>query len=179
YFTPKIHIQSRFPYTTLFRSNLAKGGNFAKNSGWEQSIRPTEINGAGSVSPTKQIVESFPMKDGKAIDDASSEYTYDPNKFYKNRDPRFYKSFAYNGAIWPYGGDDQYKLWTYSWRESDGSAYKPTETRGANASGIYVRKASNLGANNSINNFEESGTDFMEFRFAELVLNLAECAVGI
>ncbi|MBD1424590.1 RagB/SusD family nutrient uptake outer membrane protein [Sphingobacterium arenae] len=160
-------------------NNLAKGGNFAKNSGWEQSIRPTEINGAGSVSPTKQIVESFPMKDGKAIDDASSAYTYDPNKFYKNRDPRFYKSFAYNGAIWPYGRDDQYKLWTYSWRESDGGAYKPTETRGANASGIYVRKASNLGANNSINNFEESGTDFMEFRFAELVLNLAECAVGI
>src|SRR5690606_12124019 len=29
------------------------------------------------------------------------------------------------------------------------------------------------------NNFEESGTDFMEFRFAEVVLNLAECAIGI
>ena len=160
-------------------NNLAKGGNFAKNSGWEQAIRPREISGAGSVSPTKQIVESFPMKDGKAIDDASSAYTYDPNKFYKNRDPRFYKSFAYNGSIWPYGGDENFKLWTYSWKANSSGAYIPTETRGANASGIYVRKASNIGASNSINNFEESGTDFMEFRFAELVLNIAECAVGI
>lgn len=160
-------------------NNLAKGGNFAKNSGWEQAIRPKEINGEGSVSPTKQIVESFPMKDGKAINDASSAYAYDANKFYKNRDPRFYKSFAYNGAIWPYGGNDNFKLWTYSWRRDNGSAYLPTETRGANTSGIYVRKASNLGASNAINNFEQSGTDFMEFRFAELVLNIAECAVGI
>src|SRR5690606_41172683 len=94
-------------------NNLAKGGNFAKNSGWEQAIRPKEINGERSVSPTKQIVESFPMKDGKAINDASSAYAYDANKFYKNRDPRIYKSFAYNGAIWPYGGNDNFKLWTY------------------------------------------------------------------
>ncbi|HLT87200.1 MAG TPA: RagB/SusD family nutrient uptake outer membrane protein [Sphingobacterium sp.] len=162
-------------------NNVAKGGNFTKNSGWEQAIRPRDINGAGSISPTRQIVESFPMKDGKPIGDPNSAYTYDTNKFYKNRDPRFYKSFAYNGSIWPYSGNNEYKLWTYAWKKDAGAgtAYTPTETKGANASGIYVRKASNLAANNAINNFEESGTDFMEFRFAEVVLNLAECAIGI
>src|SRR5690606_6749510 len=87
----------------------------------------------------------------------------------------------YNGSVWPYGGDDNYKLWTYSWKKSSSAdvAYTPTETKGANASGIYVRKSSNLSANNNMNNFEESGTDFMEFRFAEVILNLAECAIGI
>lgn len=162
-------------------NNVAKGGNLTKNSGWEQAIRPREINGAGSVSPTRQIVESFPMKDGKEIDDATSAYTYDPNKFYKNRDPRFYKSFAYNGAIWPYGGNSSFKVWTYSWKKNAqaGTAYTSTETRGPNASGIYICKASNPAATNSLNNFEESGTDFMELRFAEVVLNLAESAIGI
>lgn len=162
-------------------NNFDAGGNFTKNNGWEQAIRPREINGGGSVSPTRQIVESFPMKDGKAIDDGSSAYTYDANKFYKNRDPRFYKSFAYNGSIWPFNGDPNFKVWTYSWKKNSdaGTAYTSTETKGANASGIYIRKSSNLQANNSINNFEESGTDFMELRFAEVVLNLAESAVGI
>lgn len=162
-------------------NKVAKGGNFTKNSGWEQAIRPRNINGAGSVSPTRQIVESFPMKDGKAIDDPSSAYAYDANKFYKNRDPRFYKSFAYNGAIWPYSGEEEYTVWTYSWkvRNSDDLSYTPTETQGANASGIYIRKASNLSANNAINNFEESGTDFIELRFAEVILNLAESAIGV
>ncbi|MBD1433208.1 RagB/SusD family nutrient uptake outer membrane protein [Sphingobacterium sp. DN00404] len=160
-------------------NNMPKGGNFTKNSGWEQAIRPREISGGGSVTPTKQIVEAFPMKDGKRIDDASSAYVYDANKFYKNRDPRFYKSFAYNGAIWPFAGEEGYRVWTYSWKENANGAYKSTETRGANGSGIYVRKASNINASNAINNFEESGTDFMEYRFAELVLNIAECAVGI
>ncbi|KGE14985.1 RagB/SusD family nutrient uptake outer membrane protein [Sphingobacterium deserti] len=162
-------------------NDFAVGGNSNKNNGWEQAIRPREINGAGSVSPTRQIVESFPMKDGKAIDDNTSEYTYDPNKFYKNRDPRFYKSFAYNGAIWPYGGDDNFKIWTYGWKRnnSPSTAYTSTETRGANASGIYICKASNLRASNVINNFQASGTDFMELRFAEVVLNLAESAIGI
>lgn len=163
-------------------NNAPVGSNITKNSGWEQSIRPMNINGSGSVSPTKQIVEAFPMKDGKAIDNASSSYKYDANKFYKNRDPRFYKSFAYNGSVWPYNGGDNYIVWTYGWKETnDGekTGYLPTETAGANATGIYVRKASNLNATNTLNNFQQSGTDFMELRFAEVVLNLAESAIGI
>ncbi|RRN76622.1 RagB/SusD family nutrient uptake outer membrane protein, partial [Pseudoxanthomonas sp. SGD-10] len=79
-------------------NTAAVGGTFTRNSGWEQVIRPRSIGGNGSISPTKQIVDAFPMKDGKATASASSTYTYDPNKFYKNRDPRFYKTFAYNGS---------------------------------------------------------------------------------
>ena len=155
------------------------GSNITKNSGWEQEIRPRNIHGSGSISPTKQIVEGFPMKDGKAINDASSAYTYDANKFYKNRDPRFYQSFAYNGAVWPYGDNENYTVWTYFWKPKTGEANKPTEIDGANGSGIYVRKGSNLTAKDGVNNFKECGTDFMELRFAEVILNLAESAIGV
>ncbi len=150
-----------------------------KNNGWEQAARPREITGAGSLSPTKQIMDAFPMRDGKKRE--SSTYTYDPNKFYKNRDPRFYKTFSYNGALWPYNENKNYRLWTYSWFSSASKTTpdKTTETKGANSSGIYVRKGTNPAASNSRGDFAYSGTDFMELRFAEVVLNLAESAIGI
>jgi len=40
------------------------------------------------------------------------------------------------------------------------------------------RKASNPAASNSLGDFKISGTNFMEMRFAEVVLNLAESAIG-
>lgn len=160
-------------------NNAAIGGTTTKNSGWEQSIRSKEINGAGSVSPTKQMVEAFPMKDGKMPGDATSAYTYNVNKFYKNRDPRFYKTFVYNGAPWPYAGNTAYKQWTYVWKKAGSSTFNGiTETKGGNSSGIYLCKANNPTASNANGNFVQSGTDYMEIRFAEVVLNLAESAIG-
>jgi starch-binding outer membrane protein, SusD/RagB family len=149
-----------------------------KWDGWEQSARPKTILGGGSLSPTKQMVDAFPMKDGKAI--GQSTYAYDTNKFYKNRDPRFYKTFAYNGALWPYAQNANYRLWTYRWFASASAATpaSTTEQLGANASGIYLAKATATNASNANGNFSTSGTDYMELRFAEVLLNLAESAIG-
>lgn len=153
-----------------------------KNNGWEQACRPKDIGGAGSLSPTKQMVESFPMKDGKMP--GTSTYSYDASKFYKDRDPRFYKTFAFNGAIWPYKQNSSYKMWSYRWWKNTSEA-KPswtTEKLGANTSGIYIAKATSPNADNTTGNagtFVYSGTDVMEMRFAEVVLNLAEAAIGI
>ena len=151
-----------------------------RNNGWEQAARSKQVLGGGSVSPTKQIVDAFPMKDGKMPGDPTSTYAYDAKKFYKNRDPRFYKTFAYNGAVWPYAGANNFRQWTYYWH-TNASATTPnksTETAGANASGIYLRKATNPSANNAAGDFGFSGTDYMELRFAEVILNLAEAAIG-
>ena len=162
----------------VYGFNNLSSGNTMKNSGWEQAIRPKEVNGGGSISPTKQMVDAFPMKDGKMP--GSSTYAYDTKKFYKNRDPRFYKTFAYNGSIWPFSGNTSYKVWTYVWKKTaTASSYNATtETKGANSSGIYLRKGSVANASNSLGNFNQSGTDFIELRFAEVVLNLAESAIG-
>jgi len=163
----------------IFGFNAQTSGNIQKNSGWENSTRSKEILGSGSISPTKQMVDAFPMKDGKMP--GQSTYTYDAKKFYKNRDPRFYKTFIYNGALWPYKEVPGFRQWTYSWFSKTGLT-KPdkfTETKGANSSGIYVCKATNPAAANLNQDFKFSPTDFMEIRFAEVVLNLAESAIGI
>ena len=165
-----------------FGFNNLTTGNGQKNSGWEQATRSKEINGGGSISPTKQMVDAFPMLDGKKPGDPNSVYVYNPNKFYKNRDPRFYKTFIYNGALWPYSGTggDTFRQFTYTWKSTAAqTTYNATtETKGANGSGIYLCKANNPAASNAIGNFANSTTDYMEIRFAEIVLNLAECAIG-
>ncbi|WP_205942351.1 RagB/SusD family nutrient uptake outer membrane protein [Pedobacter sp. SYP-B3415] len=159
-------------------NNLAIGGNTTRNNGWEQAARSKEINGAGSLSPTREMVDAFPMKDGKMP--GSSTYAYDAKKFYKNRDPRFYKTFTYNGAIWPYAGNANYKQWTYKWYRNATEAIpsQTTETKGANASAVYLSKATDPNASNANGNFSQNGMDYMEMRFAEVVLNLAEAAIG-
>ena len=165
----------------VFNFNNVTSDQTQRNNGWEQATRSRELLGGGSISPTKQMVDAFPMKDGKMP--GSSTYTYNANKFYKDRDPRFYKTFAYNGALWPYGGNSAFRQWTYSWFTTTAAANsnvpnRSTEVQGANASGIYVRKATDPSASNASGNFGFSTTDFMELRFAEVVLNLAEAAIG-
>lgn len=164
----------------VFVFNTVTSDQTQRNNGMEQSARSKQILGSGGISPTKQMVDAFPMKDGKMPGDPTSAYTYDAQKFYKNRDPRFYKTFVYNGAVWPYSGAPNYRQWTYYWYKSasDANPNKSTETAGANSSGIYLRKGTNPSASNSSGNFSYSGTDYMEMRFAEVVLNLAESAIG-
>jgi len=160
-------------------NNAAIGGTTTKNNGWEQAARSRDLNGGGSLSPTREMVEAFPMKDGKMA--GSSTYQLDPKKFYKNRDPRFYKTFVYNGAIWPYKEKIDYKQWSYKWYKTAAEATPSltTETKGANGSGIYLCKATDPAASNLANgSFVQSGVDYMEMRFAEVVLNLAESAIG-
>ncbi len=162
----------------VFGFNTVIGDQLQKWNGWENAIRPKEIFGGGGVSPTKQMVDAFPMKDGKMP--GQSHYTYDSKYFYKDRDPRFYKTFAYNGAHWPYSENKNFRIWTYRWfAKADATTpASTTEQRGANGSGIYVRKMSNTSASTSTGDFQVSGTDFMEMRFAEVLLNLGESAIG-
>lgn len=167
----------------VFGFNNSSTVNLQRNNGWERATRSKASGGNGAISPTKQMVDAFPMKDGRAISSASGTYPYSQGLFYKNRDPRFYKTFAYNGATWKYAENTAFKQWTYSWTAS-GSANattipnKFTETAGPNSSGIYLRKATNETAT-SASGYLNSGTDYMEMRFAEVVLNLAESAIGI
>nr|WP_288834241.1 RagB/SusD family nutrient uptake outer membrane protein [uncultured Flavobacterium sp.] len=161
-------------------NNAATSSNQQKNNGWEKAARSKATGGNGSISPTKQIVDAFPMADGKSIVGNSA---YNPVLFYKNRDPRFYKTFAYNGSTWKHAENTNFRQWTYSWTAS--GAVTPTtipnrftETAGTNSTGIYLRKATAENASNA-SGFQFSGTDYMEMRFAEVVLNLAECAIGI
>lgn len=52
----------------------------------------------GIVSPTQELVDAFPMKNGKFIDEVGSGYKEDDP--YANRDPRLNETVFYNGSRW-------------------------------------------------------------------------------
>ncbi len=142
-----------------------------KNNGWDKSCRPSYLNGNASNLPTWELVLSYPMKDGK-MPGASTTYPYYDSLFYKNRDPRFDATIAYNGCTWPLDGNANLRVWTYYETSS-----KSTEANASNT-GFYCRKAVSEGTFN-FNDPQFSGTDWMELRYAEVLLNLAESAAGI
>ena len=155
--------------------------NFGPNSGETQVNNSTENQsrsrhqgGDGEISPTKSIIDAFPMADGTPYDPSG-----DLNHFYRDRDPRFYHTFAYNGCIWPYKESPNYKNWTYFWYPIGVGPDKPTIAVNTfqNSTGIYLRKFTKDNSSNT-NSFLNNGDDYMEIRFAEVVLNLAESAIG-
>jgi hypothetical protein len=135
-------------------------------SHWAAATRPLDASqgSTGGNRPTLEMVNAFPMKDGKAAGDPTSAYQYDPDYFWKNRDPRFKETIAYNGSLWELSGESGRIEWTYAGGEQN----NPTP------SGFYCRKA----VDESQDPIEayESSTDWVEIRFAEVLLNFAESA---
>lgn len=158
-----------------FNNYAANSGEIRKNNYTEYQSRSKDQGGNGGISPTKNIVDAFPMADGTP---------YNPNgnlnHFYRNRDPRFYHTFAYNGSVWPFAGNPNYRNWTYFWYPLAANPESPKLATNTfqNATGIYLRKFTNS-TSASTNSFQNNGDDYMEIRFAEVVLNLAESAIGI
>lgn len=157
--------------------NTSQGDQQKKNNSYDNSTRPAYLGtGGGSNQPTWDLVQAYPMRDGKAPG-ASTKYPYSVQTFYKNRDPRFDATIAYNGCIWPILGNTNYRLWTYYYyTKSNLSATKSTESS-ATTTGFYLRKAIDPQVSASL--VQYSGTDWMEIRYAEVLLNQAEAAAEI
>ncbi len=139
----------------------------------EQITRPkSETDGAsGSNQPTWNMVQAYTMNNGLPTSHASSGY--DNVMFWQNRDPRLAASIAYNGAPWALSGKGIRKQWTHTG--------VPDEPSGTIITGFYCRKFCNpaLSAAQSVYVSASgggSGMDWIEMRFAEVILNLAECA---
>ncbi|QPH40236.1 RagB/SusD family nutrient uptake outer membrane protein [Pedobacter endophyticus] len=144
------------------------------NSTYPNSTVPKYIGtSGGSNLPTWDMAMAFPMKDGKDVG-TSTKYPYSINTFYKNRDPRFDQTIAYNGANWPLLGNTSYRLWTYYYTKTTGLT--STESA-ATSSGLYLRKG--IDPTLTLTSFPNAGTDWIEIRYAEVLLNLAECAAEI
>jgi len=149
--------------------NNKVGDQINKNQTWDNNTRPSYLGtGSGSNQPTWEITQAFPMKNGKNITETGSGY--DARLFYKNRDPRFDNTIAFNGATWPINGNTNYRLWTYM-------VDNKTVEQKATVSGFYVRKA--IDPNLATGAVANSGTDWIEMRYAEVMLNFAESACGI
>lgn len=158
-----------------FNNFAANSGMTLKNNYTEYESRSRVQGGNESIFPTKNIMDAFPMADGTPYN-ANGNL----NHFYRNRDPRFYYTFAYNGSIWPYKENPQYKNWAYYWYPLTSEPGRPKiETNNQqNGTGVNLRKFTNNTSTNT-NSYRNNGDDYMEIRFAEVVLNLAESAIGI
>lgn len=89
-------------FVTLYNTNDNVSGqpDYGKWNGWENAIRPNNCNGGGGLKPTSEMVDLFPMADGKKPGESS--IVYDRKKFWLNRDPRFYRTFAFPGVEWQF-----------------------------------------------------------------------------
>jgi starch-binding outer membrane protein, SusD/RagB family len=140
------------------------------NSSWENSIRTKDQNGGGGISAPKGMIDLFPMEDGTRPTAANG---YDETFFFAKRDPRFYRTFAFSGSKWPYKANQNYVTWLYRWKKDAAATSGTFYGSNSVSSPAVVRKMSNPNADNT--GFAFSGTDILDYRYGELLLNIAEC----
>ena len=154
-------------FTILLSNNTINSAGY--NSGWENSIRPKDHNGGGGIAAPKAMLDLFPLADGRRPTAANG---YVDTFFFENRDPRFYRTFDFSGLKWGIKQNANKVSFFYRWRPS--ATGTPVYSGGNNVpSPAVVRKMSNPTADSTA--FAFSGTDILEYRYAELLLNIAEC----
>lgn len=130
-------------------------------------------------SPSQELIDSYEMangmppilgyRDNNHLEPIiNMESGYNPEDPYSNRDPRFYSSIYYNGAIRYLNSPDGKKVETFE----GGSEEISTTDRRFTKTGYYVRKFNNF--RSGINN--EADGENRIFRLAELYLNFSESA---
>lgn len=146
-----------------------------KQHSWDAGLRPLILanNNAGQLSPLQELVDAFPMKNGKGIKEAGSNYN--ANDPYVGRDDRFYAFIAFNGSKvkGTTSGPPvrEITLETYTGgRDYDASK---ENTIYNTITSYYTRKAIN--PDNTIYT-GNTGSDqpWIELRYAEVLLNYAE-----
>lgn len=161
-------------FYSLFLKRVNTEYIFAFNRGPQREMESYYLmasrSGSLVMKPTHNLVEAFPMKDGKA---ATESPLYDPTHPYINRDPRFDYSIIYNGLLYTSNTGPKTPVWTY---QSAGSTIPNTTSdgyiAGGNFTGYYSRKMldENLASNTAANT--ERGWPLI--RYAEILLNYAE-----
>lgn len=117
---------------------------------------------AGLMSPTQELVDAFPMRNGRAIDDPASGY--DPNAPYNNRDQRLAFTIFYNGSRWLARNVETFT----------GGLDMPGGLITTSRTGYYLRKF--MGNFAEAGNYSNVDHNFIIFRYAEILLNYAEAA---
>lgn len=151
-------------------------------NGYSQACMRPLLYARGCVGgniPSLELVNAYPMKDGSKYDPATMDY----RKFYQNRDKRFYASIAYNGAA-PFLAEmfDKENMWTYFYDADNNPAtgINGKEARADNSENLYSHSgfypAKMLDRTITRTTVEDGQVDWIEIRYAEVLMNMAEAA---
>lgn len=122
--------------------------------------------------PYLEIAESFPMLDGKAIDDKDGKYYIDDvnerrSNMLKNRDPRFNNTILCNGSTYRNGNEANEVCKTgLGMGATTDAIYTGTQT------GFYWRKSGHR--NSAANYWVTSPYNILLMHYSEILLNYAE-----
>jgi hypothetical protein len=146
----------------LWRSGLEGGSG---TNTLEATHFPPSLFGSGSLNPTQNLVDAFPMANGYPINDVNSGYSEeDP---YANRDPRLRNYIIVNG--------DQFAgatIWTQTGSGDDAVDYLKTSTR----TGYYMRKLLRDDVNVNPATPQTKQHYYPHIRYTEIFLIYAEAA---
>ena len=171
--------------------------------GWEVYFVPYQYRGNGfssNMNPTLEFVEMFEHKDGTPAnfaERAKDTYFDDPSELFQNMDARFGGSIIYPNAIFKgepcsiqkgliiEDGSKKENATNYEeavYTANDGQVYHIVGKSGSgnysgNMTGFFMRKYlnENMPQSEVIENYSEQ--HWIEFRYAEALLNGAEAAV--
>lgn len=151
----------------LFSNSSTSSAGY--NNSWENSLRPEDYGGSGGISATKEMLDLFPLANGAR---PTTDNGYIDTFFFENRDPRFYRTFEFSGEKWGIKGHENKTTWLYRWKAGEDESAEYYGNNQTNSPAI-VRKMSNPEADSTGYSF--SNTSIIEYRYAELLLNIAEC----
>lgn len=138
---------------------------YTNNTTVEALNGPISYGAKGMINPTQNLVDAFPMSNGRPISDPTSGY--DPSNPYLNRDPRLAMTVLTNGAS--FGLNDKAGTIETFVGGNDARGAYPNATH----TGYYLRKFISPAAVWDGRTVNITRT-WVLIRFAELYLNYAE-----
>lgn len=130
---------------------------------------PNSHGGWSGVVPLQSLVDAYETVDGLTIDEARAQNKFDPSNPFVNRDPRLRATIIYPGQNW------------------EGQVFRSVESTSPDYPGS-ANNATHSGYNfkkfyNSLSQFpltyENTAKSIPLFRYAEVLLTIAECKVEL
>lgn len=162
-------------YGDLFLNEMNKEVIFAiryvnpgRTQNRDAAVRPIKFsqNNTGGCHPTQEVIDRFPTVEGKTFTINDITEADDIRKLWQNRDQRFYATIVYQESIY---FNESMQL-----NENAENDYAYGKNVGSKT-GYYSKKA--IDQSLSITDCQASGTDYIDIRLAEVMLNYAEAAV--
>lgn len=128
------------------------------------------MNNTGGNHPTQEVIDRFPTVDGKTYTyaDWKKDGKNDIFTLWQNLDKRFYATVVYQGVT--------YFNTVMELNENAQNDYAYGKNMGSRT-GYYSKKG--IDESISISDCQKSGTDYIDIRLAEVMLNYAEAAVEV